>query len=194
MVGLNVLVFIGWKMAVAADATDPRSRKIQMMMRNFTDNWTNMTHRPWSLVTSFFSHMDFWHLGFNMFTFYFLAPPVLQILGPAKFLTLYFGAGLASNIASAISNRLFAKRDTPSLGASAAVYGVVSYLACYAPTMTFQLYGIVPIPAWICVSGLFAYDLYSSMNGLQPGTNTMGHVVGMMSGVVYYVGRRMFRL
>lgn len=154
MVGLNVLVFIGWKMAVAADVClllmllicvileliresvgyGPEIEKDTdddeelhgqldehdtppVCCRVFSPRQPLILYR-WSLVTSFFSHMDFWHLGFNMFTFYFLAPPVLQILGPAKFLTLYFGAGLASNIASAISNRLFAKRDTPSLGAS----------------------------------------------------------------------------
>ena len=29
--------------------------------------------------------------------------------------------------------------------------------------MTFHLYGIIPIPAWLAVSGIFAYDTYSTM-------------------------------
>ena len=29
--------------------------------------------------------------------------------------------------------------------------------------MTFQLYGIIPIPAWLVVSGIFAYDTYSTV-------------------------------
>lgn len=48
-----------------------------------------------------------------------------------------------------------------SLGA---MYAVISLLACIAPKATFQLYGIVPVPAWLCVSGLFLYDAYSAMN------------------------------
>jgi hypothetical protein len=30
--------------------------------------------------------------------------------------------------------------------------------------MTFQLYGIIPIPAWLAVTGIFAYDFYSAIN------------------------------
>ena len=44
-----------------------------------------------------------------------------------------------------------------------AIYSVVALLACVAPRMTFQLYGIIPIPAWLAVTGLFAYDMYSTL-------------------------------
>ena len=47
---------------------------------------------------------------------------------------------------------------------SGAMYSVISFLACVAPKATFQLYGIIPVPAWLCVSGLFLYDVYSAMN------------------------------
>lgn len=29
--------------------------------------------------------------------------------------------------------------------------------------MTFQLYGIIPVPAWLVVSGIFAYDSYTTL-------------------------------
>ena len=45
-----------------------------------------------------------------------------------------------------------------------AIYSVVSLLACVAPTTTFQLYGIIPVPAWLVVTGLFSYDLYSTLS------------------------------
>jgi hypothetical protein len=35
--------------------------------------------------------------------------------------------------------------------------------------MTFQLYGIIPIPAWLVVSGIFAYDSYSTIKGTVSG-------------------------
>lgn len=47
---------------------------------------------------------------------------------------------------------------------TAAIYSIVSFLACVAPRMTFQLYGIIPIPAWLAVTGIFAYDTYSAIN------------------------------
>lgn len=92
-----------------------------------------------------------------------------------------------------------------SLGA---IYSVVSLLACVAPTLTFQLYGIIPVPAWLAVTGLFSYDLYSTLsakvcfihltkNGLisdcylQNGTtDTVGHIGGVMAGIGYFLIRR----
>lgn len=80
--------------------------------------------------------------------------------------------------------------------------------------MTFQLYGIIPVPAWLAVSGLFSYDLYSTMKGTvrllllilyiipsltsagvsQSGqTDTVGHVGGVIAGILYFAARR-FRL
>jgi hypothetical protein len=46
----------------------------------------------------------------------------------------------------------------------AAIYAVVSFLACVAPKLTFQLYGIIPIPAWLAVIGIFTYDTYSAVS------------------------------
>jgi len=45
-----------------------------------------------------------------------------------------------------------------------AIYSVVSMLACVAPKMTFQLYGFIPVPAWLAITGIFTYDLYSTMS------------------------------
>lgn len=94
----------------------------------------------------------------------------------------------------------------------AAIYSVVSFLACVAPRMTFQLYGIIPIPAWLAVTGIFAYDTYSAINDKvnivpnqfrllsmltsslqQKGTDTAGHVAGMLAGIGYFLVRR-FRI
>lgn len=44
-----------------------------------------------------------------------------------------------------------------------AVYSVIAAIACFAPRLTFQLYGIVPVPAWLVVSGIFTWDAYNSL-------------------------------
>jgi membrane associated rhomboid family serine protease len=77
--------------------------------------------------------------------------------------------------------------------------------------MTFQLYGIIPIPAWLAVTGIFAYDTYSAINDkvypisrsvityLIPfctqrrTVDTAGHVAGLFAGVGYFLARR-FRI
>jgi len=81
-------------------------------------------------------------------------------------------------------------RDRPAHGASGAVYSVLAVLACAAPTMTFQLYGIIPVPAWLVVSGLFAYDSYSTLKDTGGTTDSIGHVGGLLAGVGYFLARR----
>jgi membrane associated rhomboid family serine protease len=93
-----------------------------------------------------------------------------------------------------------------------AVYSVLAVIACAAPRLTFQLYGIIPVPAWLVVSGVFAWDSYNTINdsvsvafpplipavphhsSFQAGTtDSIGHVGGLLAGVGYYLSRR-FRI
>lgn len=48
-------------------------------------------------------------------------------------------------------------------GASGATYGAISFFACAFPRTTFLLFFVVPVPAWLCVSGIFAWDVYNGL-------------------------------
>ncbi|KAF8742398.1 hypothetical protein AX14_004620 [Amanita brunnescens Koide BX004] len=161
------------------------------MVNNFICSWAHMKARHiWTLVTSCFSHKDISHILFNGFTFYFMARPVLHMLGSGQFLILYLGSGVVAQLVSMGSSNLIEGRDKGSMGASASIYSVVSFLACVAPKMTFQLYGIIPIPAWLAVSGIFAYDTYSTMAKNRTETDTVGHIAGLLCGIGYFLFRR----
>lgn len=49
------------------------------------------------------------------------------------------------------------------LGAGA-IYTIISFLACVAPKATFLIFGIIPLPAWGCVTGLFTWDFLNAMS------------------------------
>ena len=134
----------------------------------------------------------------NALTFYFMAPPVLQILGNFSFLTLYLGGrilpfwfdrvninqkmsgGIASSVVTIFVNEMVLHQKRVVHGASGmcklisgncwlfdvdagAIYAVISFMACIAPKAKFLVFGIVPVPAWGCVTGLFAYDLFNAI-------------------------------
>ena len=40
--------------------------------------------------------------------------------------------------------------------------------------MEFLIYGIVPVPAWLAVSGLFLFDSYNTITSARPGVDTAG--------------------
>ncbi|MET9775296.1 rhomboid family intramembrane serine protease [Streptomyces sp. NPDC006367] len=80
-----------------------------------------VTEGEWyRLVTSMFSHEEFWHIGFNMLGLWWLGGPLEAALGRARYLALYLVSGLAG---SALTY-LLAEPTTASLGASGAIFGL----------------------------------------------------------------------
>ena len=99
-----------------------------------------------------------------------------------------------------------------SHGASGAIYSVISFFACLAPTATFLLFGIIPVPAWAMVTGIFLYDGYGAVNhqvslsrvcswcrdsrligDQRVRTDTAGHIGGLLAGIGYFIAKR-FRM
>ncbi|KAJ7904315.1 hypothetical protein B0H14DRAFT_3079212 [Mycena olivaceomarginata] len=153
------------------------------MQKNFMANWRNISSWPHDLA----------HFFFNGFTFYFMAPFALNILGSRQFLFLYLGGGVIAQLGSTVYSNVFQRRDPYSLGASAAIYSTISFLAFATPRTTLLLYGIVPVPIWLAVGGIFMYDTYRTAADQGGTTNTSAHVGGLMAGAGYFFLRR-FRI
>lgn len=147
---------------------------------------TNKDNARWTILTASFSHEDLPHILFNGLAFYFMAPEVIRLLGNASFVGLYFLGGIGSSIISLLFNRTVAQREGASRGASGksahipihlcliisfinfsvnpgAVYAVLSFFTCIRPNATFLLYFVIPMPAWILVSGIFIWDGWSTI-------------------------------
>ncbi|KAH0587385.1 hypothetical protein H2248_006182 [Termitomyces sp. 'cryptogamus'] len=194
IITINGVVFFAWTLTKQRVKSEGVIEPLRWMMDNFTSSWKNFSEgRIWTLITATFSHQHIPHILVNGFTFYFMAKPVLELFGTRKFLFLYMGGGLIASLVSLGWHKLVDHKDVSSLGASGAIYSVVSLLACLAPTMTFHLYGIIPIPAWLVVPGLFAYDTYSAMYNKEGTTDAAGHVGGLLAGIAYYLALR-FRI
>jgi rhomboid protease GluP len=76
-------------------------------------------------LTAMFLHGGLLHLGFNAYALYALGPEAERIYGTARFLALYFIAGLAGGIAS------YALNPSPAVGASGAIFGLIGGLAAF---------------------------------------------------------------
>ena len=78
----------------------------------------------WQLGTSVFSHVQVFHIAFNMMALYFLGPQLEMILGRVRFLAVYLLSGFAGSIAVLwLSNE-----HTQTLGASGAIFGLMGAL------------------------------------------------------------------
>ncbi|KAF8171820.1 hypothetical protein BJ912DRAFT_860398 [Pholiota molesta] len=194
---LNSAVFMMWFMAHQQWKQQRDPSEIFWMQRNFTNSWNNIVSgRIWTPLTACFSHENLPHILLNGFTFFFMGPTVLEILGSRQFIFLYLGAGMFSSFTSIAYARITGKKTICLMGQAVntgAIFSIITYLACVAPTMQFALYGIIPVPAWLAVSGLFAYDMYSTISDTSGTIDTVGHVGGVLGGFLYFVGKR-FRM
>jgi membrane associated rhomboid family serine protease len=79
----------------------------------------------WRLITPMFLHAGLVHLGVNMFSLYMVGPLYERCVGSARFLYVYFFAGICGSVFS-----LAASKD-PAVGASGAIFGIFGALGVY---------------------------------------------------------------
>jgi len=199
LVGVNTAVFAVWYLARDRALRYGDTGLYTFMMRNFTSGEQQLREgRWWTLLTYCVSQQHWWHLAFNMFTFVFTAPALLPAVGGTRLLQLYFGAGAFSALTSAVwphvvgpmlPNQAAVRRRQYAVtqGASGSVFAIVAAIACAQPRMPFYLFYVVPIPAWLCVGGIAAWELHAA-SFPRPGsfTDSVGHVGGMLAGVLFW--------
>ncbi len=105
----------------------------------------------WTLLTSMFIHISFWHLVVNMISFYFIGNFVEKIIGGKRVLFLYLVSGLFAGIfwvlvSFFLGNGFFIKIFGDSIvygvGASGALFGFVGVLAILTPkTKVYMIMG-----------------------------------------------------
>jgi membrane associated rhomboid family serine protease len=96
-------------------------------------------HQWWRFVTPIFIHVNLIHLMVNMYSLWMIGPYVEKLYGSAKFVVFWVVTGIAGVMASYLTVRpdmqvsslwrfLFKAADSPSAGASGALFGLVGVL------------------------------------------------------------------
>ena len=136
-----------------------------------------------TIFTSGLVHANLSHLLFNMFTFYFFAPPLEQVIGTARFVILYVLALALSETRTYLRERGNSRYAT--LGASGAVSAILFAAIVYFPTQSLFIFPLpIPIPAPIFAVGYLLYAWYASRNG-RSGINHIAHIDGAITGLLF---------
>lgn len=71
----------------------------------------------------------------------------------------------------------------------------IAFYGALFPTQQFLLFFVLPLPAWAMIGGIFAYDAYGAIFRPGSGTDSAGHVGGILAGLgaALLVRRRGFR-
>lgn len=182
---INVAVFLIWSFPSEVES-EPR-----FLINNFLVSWTGLVDgRIWTLVTSVFSHVQFWHIFLNMYVLAGFGPVMERNLGSGRFVRFYLLAGIISSFTHAVvSAWVLQKPDLPALGASGAVSAVIVLFALFYPKRTLLLFGIIPISAiWAAALfvGLDFLGLAAQARGSGLPIGHGAHLGGAATAIIYY--------
>ena len=185
IIGLNVLVFLGWQAANVVPNLG------FFMVENFLVSTAHLQHGLyWTLVTAAFSHSDIWHLAINMFVLWSFGTVLEGLWGSRTFVVFYLVAAVVASISHCfVSSVLMGNSESPALGASGAVSGLLLAYALFFPRHKILLFGIIPIPALMGVLGFVGIDLWGLFAQTRGGGLPIGHgahLGGALAGAVMY--------
>jgi membrane associated rhomboid family serine protease len=122
----------------------------------------------WQLVTAMFTHLEIWHIFFNLLALYLLGPQLEHVLGRTRYLMLYLLSGLVGSVAV----YWLAAESSMTIGASGAIFGLMGALLVVARKVradTSALLALIGINTVITVLGAQYISWQGHLGGLVGG-------------------------
>jgi membrane associated rhomboid family serine protease len=139
----------------------------------------------WQFVTYMFLHADFYHILINMFVLLMFGPRIEIEMGPKKFLVFYLLCGIGSSL---FYIALTGISRIPMLGASGAIFGVLTAFGIMFPRATVFVMGVIPMPALYAVVLFGILEFVYGISGAEPGIANFGHLGGMLTALILLYG------
>jgi len=145
---------------------------------------------PLTLITYQFLHINFGHVFGNMIFLFVFGDDIEEVLGHWRFLAFYLLCGIGSALLFVLSS---SGSNTPLIGASGAVAGVLSAYLLFRPCARVTcLLGLIPLRLrafWI-ICGWAIWQVVEAANRVQDGIAYWGHVGGLITGAVLFIVMR----
>lgn len=136
---------------------------------------------PWQILSYSFLHADLGHIFFNLFALFIFGQSLENLWGTKKFVIYYF----ITAAGGALLHMLVSSPDVPTIGASGAVFGILTAFGMTFPNREiYMLFIPVPIKAKYFVIGYGALEL---LNGLTMSGSMVAHFAhlgGMLAGFI----------
>lgn len=177
----------------------------EFMMSNFALFYpTSQYFHWWQPVTHMFMHGGFTHLFFNMFTLLMFGTALERQWGSKKYLLFYFVTGLGAAaihmgvmwlqikyqmgqigseaaLSSAAMHSIQVIKNTPTVGASGAIYGLLmGYAMLYPESRMTLLFPPITLSAKWWVGIFFVIELLTGVFGSGGGVAHFAHLGGMI--------------
>lgn len=148
---------------------------------------------PYQIATYMFMHGNFPHILFNMMTLYFFGPMIEMVWGDRRFLFYYFSCGVGAyfiymgvqywELSSAGIDPT--SWNVPMLGASGAIFGVLTAFAYLFPNQVISLlFPPVSIKAKYFVPIMALLELIYGVQRTSTGVAHFAHLGGAITGII----------
>ena len=134
--------------------------------------------RIWQPFTYMFMHADLSHLFFNMFALWMFGTTMENFWGTKRFVVYYLLCGLGAGLIT-----MFLPMSH-TVGASAAVYGLLLAFGMTFPNEYIYLYFLMPIKAKWFVIGYALIELFEGIFVSYDGIAHFAHLGGMLVGLL----------
>ena len=145
--------------------------------------------KPWTIVTYMFTHLDFFHILFNMLFLYWFGQLIMDYLGSKKFVNIYVLGGLAGGVFYMLMYNLlpyYQEQVAASvlLGASAGVSAIIIGAATLVPNHSFMLIFIGPVKIKYIAIFYVVFKSFAGLDGPNAG-GELAHLGGALIGYLY---------
>jgi membrane associated rhomboid family serine protease len=122
LIAVNVAI---WFVATVGNTTALTGRFALYEIAIFQNQLAGVLTGEWyRMLTAAFVHVEFWHIGLNMFALWILGSSLEPVLGRWRFTALYFLSALGGSAVSLLG----LSGNAASIGASGAVFGLFGAL------------------------------------------------------------------
>lgn len=172
----NVAVFI------VTEFVAPQSMQVaEIVVRGYLFPISTGEFRIWQPITHLFMHGGFAHIFFNMFGLWMFGSLLENIWGSKRFLEFYMICGLAAAGAHLLTS------DSPAIGASGAVMGIMAAFAYLFPNTELYIYGVLPVKAKYLVTVLVLIDLFAGLSNTGDNVAHFAHLGGALAGLLMVI-------
>lgn len=165
--------------------TGPREPRVVWFERGSASAERIVGGEIWRTVTALTLHADLGHALGNAVACAVLIPPVSQALGPGIALWTLLLSGAAGNAATALAHG----GPYSSVGASTFTFGAIGVLAAQALIARWRRRATRRRP-WVVI---VASVVLLALLGTAPGADVLGHVFGLLAGLVLGVAAGLVR-
>lgn len=189
---INVAVFIIINVLRIFDTLGFLSVFFSFLIDNisFHISLQGIIYKPWTIITYMFTHIELFHLFWNMVTFYWFGQILSGYTSTKKIIPLYMMGGIAGvlipTLLFSVVPAFHTYIGTPMVGASAGVTAIIIASATLVPQVRLNLMFIGPVKLIYVALFVVFIDIINVASQNNIG-GSLAHLGGALMGYVFIV-------